>query len=287
MTGTDRAGLAAWLAESRLNRGAYLRAQAALLALETAVRSAPAAISGNDAEYGAAPAQVRGRRARHAALAAALALVATLGLLLFLLPHQGAGPAQRQLTLQDGSRVMLQDDARIHVALDGQARRVTLLSGRATFHVAKDRTRPFVVNAGQVSAQATGTVYSVTREGPAGGTVEVDEGSVLVWAGNERDQAVLLRAGGRLTLEPGPGGPVSPGPGRAQISLDNASISEAVARFNRINRTQIVIADPAIGQVGIVGLFHADDPEQFAQAAAAVAGGKVVKHDGMLVLQAR
>ena len=66
------------------------------------------------------------------------------------------------------------------------------------------RDSPFVVQAGDVYAQATGTVYSVNRVDRTGGRVKVTEGSVLVWAQDERDQAVLLRAGGELTLKPAP-----------------------------------------------------------------------------------
>jgi transmembrane sensor len=163
-------------------------------------------------------------------------------------------------------------------------RKVMLLQGEATFHVAKDRQHPFVVQSGDVYAQATGTVYSVRRAGAAGGAVRVDEGSVLVWVRDERDQAVLLHAGDAVTLEPGIGrpdrveagrqesSPPPPPPELAQISLDNVTIEAAARRFNRINRAQIIIADPAVGQVRIVGLFHANDPERFAEAAAAVAG---------------
>ncbi|MFN6936218.1 MAG: hypothetical protein ACK4NZ_13840, partial [Tsuneonella sp.] len=137
-----------------------------------------------------------------------------------------------------------------------------------------------------VYAQATGTVYSVRRVGATGGAVRVDEGSVLVWGRDERDQAVLLHAGGALMLEPGtghadrveaarPAPPPPPPPELAQISLDNVTIEAAARRFNRINRTQIVITDPAVGQTRIVGLFRANDPERFADAAAAVAGATV------------
>lgn len=77
-----------------------------------------------------------------------------------------------------------------------------LLRGEATFKVAKDKARPFVVQSGDVYAQATGTVYSVRRVGLTGGTVKVREGSVLVWPHDERDQAVLLHAGGTVTLDP-------------------------------------------------------------------------------------
>ena len=69
--------------------------------------------------------------------------------------------------------------------------------------------------------------------------------------------------------------PPLPAPAIAQISLENVTIASAVARFNNVNRTKIVIEDAGIGAIRIVGLFSAHDPDQFARAAAIVAGARV------------
>lgn len=291
MSRARRAELEAWLVEDRRNRGAYLRAQAALLAMEAAVRQgSPLVESGNDIEYGPLPDPCHPGWMRRLPLAASFAAVMVLGVAAFLLhPWHGAAPTQQVMNLQDGSVVTLAEGAKVRVDMSGHIRRITLLGGMATFRVAKDRKRPFVVSSGQVSAQATGTVYSVSRVNEAGATVAVAEGGVLVWAGEERGQAVLLRAGGKLTLDPGTdaAGVALAAPRVAQISLDNEPIIEAAARFNRINRTQIVIAGPTIGQMRIVGLFRADDPEQFARAAAAITGAEVVhRNDAIIIIDA-
>jgi transmembrane sensor len=120
------------------------------------------------------------------------------------------------------------------------------------------------------------------------------EGSVLVWARDERDQAVLLHAGGELTLKPGPQlpepkpmavAPHLPPPELAQMAFDNEPIRSAVVRFNRVNSRKIVIADSEIGNTEIVGLFRANDPERFAQAAAAMANGTVEHEKGKIVIK--
>lgn len=291
MTAAAQAELAAWLACDRRNRGAFLRAQAALVRMETAVRDGAGMLaSGNDAEFAPAARSGRQRRLARWAMAAGVAATALLGLAM-LLPswREEAALARQEMPLRDGSVVALDPGAEVRVELDDRVRRVVLLSGRATFRVAADATRPFVVRSGEVYAQATGTVYSVGRVGGSGATVEVAEGSVLVWAGEARSQAVALRAGGRLTLDPGAAAidAARPVPGDARISLDDVPIAEAVARFNRVNRTQIAVADPAIGRLRIVGLFRADDPEGFARAAAAMAGADVVQHGDTLVIGAR
>lgn len=303
-TPESQAELQAWLAADRRHRGAYARACAWLRATEEAVvesHGAPvpphAAISTNDHENGHDPdraAPLRGavfRWSRRAAvgggaLAMSLAALVAIGVpVTGLFQKTEVAAAQNRVALKDGSIATLDHDAQIEVALSDNIRKITLLRGSATFEVAKDRARPFVVRSGDVYAQATGTVYSVSRAGHTGGTVRVAEGSVLVWPRDERDQAVLLHAGGTVTLDPGPAAlnpePVRsaarrlPPPELAQISLDNVPVRSAVARFNRVNTTQIILADAAIGNLEIIGLYRADDPEHFAQAVAAISGGKI------------
>lgn len=275
MTPRCHAELEAWLQADRRHRGAWLRAQAALHLLEdTALRTAPAlAQSGNDSDYrrGTWPGVVRW------AIAA--------GLMLCLFPAGLTFQRQRVVDLADGSVATLDSDARILARIDARSRIVVLLSGEARFEVARDPARPFVVRAGGVSAQATGTVYSVDRSGHHGASVHVDEGSVLVWADDARDQAVLLHAGSAITLDP-----AAAAPDRAdsrdgdRIALQDERVVDAAARFNRINRVQIEIDDPAIAGVRIVGLFRANDPYAFANAAAAVAGGCVTAHLDRIVI---
>lgn len=311
----SRAELDTWLAADRRHRGAFVRARAWLQATEDAVvgaaRPAPAPATlvvlpgqpDRQTRSGVASGfSVRGFRgwsgralAGGAALAACVAGLAAVGVpLLPPFAQHEQGTAEEVVQLKDGSIVTLRHDARIEVALSDDLRRITLLSGQATFQVARDRSRPFVVRSGDVYAQATGTVYSVERVGPTGGTVKVSEGSVLVWPRDERDQAVLVHAGGMVTLDPGPDLPKAqppaaspprlPPPELAQISLDNVPIEAAAVRFNRVNSTKIVIADPAIGDTRIIGLYRANDPEQFAKAAAAITGGRIEHEPGRIVI---
>lgn len=317
MSPESRAALDAWLAVDPRHRGAFARVRAALHVMEEAVveaRPAPpsplptATPSGNDNgtaddHADAAPAPLRkglprwGRRtvAIGGALAASVAALAMVGVPV-LAPFRSAEPAaaaEEVVLLQDGSVATLRHNGKLDVELSANLRRVALLSGEATFKVAKDKARPFVVQSGDVYAQATGTIYSVSRVGRTGGTVKVTEGSVLVWSRDERDQAVLLHAGDAVTLDLGQVQPAAkavatpslPPPDLAQISLDNVPIKTAVVRFNRVNSTKIVIADPAIGNTRIVGLFGANDVEQFAQAAAIVSGGKIERAKGIIVIK--
>jgi transmembrane sensor len=312
MPPASRATLEAWLAADVRHRGAFIRAQAWLRATEDAVvgarpilaRPRPHSGHGNVRQrHETARAKRNGRVrwggrlvAASGALAACVLAAMMTGIPLLQTEHV---PADQIVHFKDGSIAALGQGAKVEVAISDRIRRVTLLSGTATFTVAKDRARPFVVRSGDVYAEATGTVYAVSRVGPTGGTVKVVEGSVLVWARDVRDQAVLLQAGGSVTLDPGPRPlpsssmsaapqvPRLPPPDLAQISLDNVSVASAVTRFNRVNSTKIVLADPAFGEIRIIGLYRANDPERFAQAVAEISNGKVEHRAGSIVIESK
>jgi transmembrane sensor len=314
LTPGARAELDAWLAADRRHHGAYLRACAWLHATEDAVVAAhpdrgpralvvaaPASHNDNLVDAASKPQNRSARWPARAAgvgatLAASIAALFIAGVPLLAPFDQSAPPARANVVaLADGSVATLGRDARIDVTISADIRRITLLSGEASFRVAHDRARPFVVRSGDVYAQATGTVYSVSRVARTGGTVKVTEGSVLVWPRDDRDQAVLLRAGGTVTLDPGPelptptpAGPAHlrlPPPELAQISLDDVPVGAAVARFNRVNSTKIVVEDPEIRELRIIGLYRADDPERFAEAVATISGGKTRRKGDDIVIE--
>lgn len=296
MTAENHAELDAWLAADRRHRGAYLRAQAGLIAMEDSVvrtRREPVPINDN------APSEVISARPRRwtGALFGAAAAACVAGAIAIgawqARPVASNADAAREMTLADGSTVELGKGARVAARIDDNKRTVIVQSGTATFHVAHDRTRPFVVEAGQVRAQATGTIYSVKKIGVAGGAVAVKQGTVLVWAEGMQDRAVPLRAGEALTLDPASvklsaarqGRASGPAPSPAEISLDNVSIAAAAARFNAVNPTKVIVEDPRIANMPVVGLFDAGDPEGFARAAAAVTGARVVRREGRIVIE--
>ncbi|TPE63722.1 DUF4880 domain-containing protein [Sandaracinobacter neustonicus] len=304
LDGEQQAALDLWLARDRRHRGAYLRARAGLKILDRALTAEPprqSHVNDNDKPGWRDAGLFRRLRGQGGAggavlmagLALCLLLVIPAGLPSIMPVRAPAMPdAAETMKLADGSVVTLRDGGRIQVSMSDQTRRIVLLSGEASFKVAKDQARPFVVQSGSVYAQATGTRYSVRRQGESGGAIAVAEGSVLVWARDEREQAVLLRAGDKLALEPtlAPQRTVAaerplPPPAIAKISLDDVPIASAVARFNRINSTQIVIADPAIGDLRIVGLFRANDPEGFAEAVAQFADAEVAHEKGRIVIK--
>lgn len=89
----------------------------------------------------------------------------------------------REVALDDGSTMWLDWRTRARVEFTADERRVSLPQGGAAFKVTPDPDRPFVVAAGAVTAQVTGTEFVVRYGGDADVEVAVLEGSVAVNAG--------------------------------------------------------------------------------------------------------
>ena len=88
---------------------------------------------------------------------------------------------QNTITLVDGSVIQLNTDSHIQVNYEDNQRNIVLMAGEAHFEVAKDRSRPFVVKAGDGMVRAVGTAFTV-RINPEALKVIVTEGKVALVA---------------------------------------------------------------------------------------------------------
>ena len=87
--------------------------------------------------------------------------------------------AARSIALPDGSTIQLNTDTAIDVLFTKTERRVRLARGEALFTIAKNRVRPFIVNAAGVDVRAVGTQFNL-RLHAAALEVIVCEGQVRV-----------------------------------------------------------------------------------------------------------
>ncbi len=217
------------------------------------------------------------RFGRRFALAAAAALVVSSGLLwphLFPEPAESANvimhPGPRRLTLEDGSRVELNAEARIDVQFTSARRNVHLLAGEAHFIVAKNPERPFVVTVGDYTVRAVGTAFDVTLA-PRGVAVLVTEGQVQLGATVATATAATLPhlVAGQQAVIDGPAVHVTDlSPAQIEAALAWQSfrleftampLRDVIAELNRYNSRQLVIEDPATAEMTI----GADNVEAF------------------------
>jgi len=223
------------------------------------------------------------------AMAACLTLFLTIGIRAF---YESVTPAVvespivyeriQQINLGDGSRVELNHGAVVSAAYSETERAVYLLEGEANFSVAKDPDRPFVVYVSGIRLCALGTVFNVRYQSEKVDLI-VTEGRVQVL-----DSETEERPFNSVTESP-----IIETSQRAIVSLDavqrdlvvrqlNPSEIEneliwrpelidfndeflpvIVEDFNRRNRVQIFLEDPALEDLKLTSIFWSDNVEAF------------------------
>jgi transmembrane sensor len=220
---------------------------------------------------------------------------------------------QRLVVLEDGSRMLMNTDTRLHVDFTAAQRTVEVGSGEAFFEVAKDPRRPFVVRIAGSEVVAVGTAFSV-RYAPGSHAadelaVTLVEGQVNVRPADHRAvdalapaKAVLMKTGGRLLLDRSSRGAAAPAAvhvdrpdvervmawKRSEAVFYETSLVDAVAEINRYNRTPIVLLDGlASADLRVSGLYRTSDSAGFANAVAALHGLSLREEAGRLELTKR
>ncbi|MEM1144043.1 MAG: FecR domain-containing protein [Pseudomonadota bacterium] len=180
----------------------------------------------------------------------------------------------RQIRLSDGSEITLGAASEIKVQMGVGKRRVHLLNGAALFDVVSDPERPFVVNAGELTAQALGTVFDVRLNGGVA-RVSVAEGAVVVryassdLAGSNTPAEETLEAGQQVVAdtytglsEVYPTERTSVGAWKAsRLIYLGATLEELIADANRYGAQSILLGDldPQTLRMKITGSFDIGD----------------------------
>jgi transmembrane sensor len=123
------------------------------------------------------------------------------------LTQEQTGQSVRIFYLPDGTKVDLMPGSTLRQAPDfGQTQRLVYLEGTARFDVAKDKKRPFIVDARGMRTTALGTIFMVSSGGKGQkASVALMEGRVKVEyrkQGDDVGQIVALDPGQQVMLEP-------------------------------------------------------------------------------------
>ncbi|MCJ8321211.1 MAG: FecR domain-containing protein [Colwellia sp.] len=92
---------------------------------------------------------------------------------------------QASFSMSDGSSIQLNTNSIVTVDFSPLHRQLTLVRGEARFDVAKDKTRPFTVTAGEQSFTALGTIFNVQKDNKQAMELVVTEGKVLITQATE------------------------------------------------------------------------------------------------------
>ena len=182
----------------------------------------------------------------------------------------------RTVKLPDGSVVDLNTNTIVEVAFSPSERRILLQRGEAHFEVAKNPSRPFIVDAGQTQVRAVGTVFNVERLPDMPVEVIVTEGRVAVTrvvsvpgkkAGG-RKETTYVDAGARLggSAPEGLIEPVTPDDVEQKLAwrqgmlvFKGEPLDQVLGELGRYSDTHFVIMDDGLKTEPVGGHFKMGD----------------------------
>ena len=189
----------------------------------------------------------------------------------------------QRVTLEDGSVAELNASSEIQVNYTPAERRVQLVHGEAHFTVAKNKERPFWVEADSVKVRAVGTAFDV-RITDREIDVLVTEGKVSLaknetggeTAADSAPEPAKIAAGQRAVVDTSnpAAAPVIENVSPATISdvlawqgvhlvFAATPLADVISEFNRRNPVQIELGDSALGVLPISGSFRPENVEGF------------------------
>lgn len=272
----DTHAFADWLSQDLAHAQAFAKAEDFFYDLADMARLPPAEAQAVQSVASAKPSQ-RMRPPRWLAIPVALAAswLFAVGLLLpdhtnpftdlFSDFHTRPGEL-REITLSDGSQVLLNTSTAISVDYQANRRHVILHHGQARFSVAKDAQRPFEVETGPVVVRALGTVFEVYQKQDDDIEITVQEHAIAARLGE--DDTVTVQAGQQLHYQ---GGNL-PNPVNTQLSqatawqhrrlfINDRPLAELVAELERYRLGRIFLDEPQLRSLPVTGVFPIDQPD--------------------------
>jgi transmembrane sensor len=184
-----------------------------------------------------------------------------------------------QTMLADGSVLRIGPNTQLRWSFSEAQRTVVLKRGEAVFEVAKDPSRPFVVTTHVGDVRAIGTEFGVSMMNASTAVVTVAHGKVAVSKPHHGQFVVDDRSGVVAELVADQQIVMSAAQAQSVKQVDASrelqwatgyyefrgeTVSQAIEEFNRRNRLQVVMSDPAIGAIKMpFTTVKLDDPESF------------------------
>ena len=179
----------------------------------------------------------------------------------------------RNVTLADGTRLVLDTNTRLDARLGGDARELVLHEGRIDVDVARD-TRPFAVVSGRGVVRDIGTRFEVERHG--------EDVAVKLIAGAVDVSVENAGEAGKATLAPGQeahfgaqGGIVVAETGdlvdgsrwtEGTLVFRERRLADLIAEVNRYSTVQLRLADRSLEDLRVSGVFHVGDQASLLEA---------------------
>ena len=197
----------------------------------------------------------------------------------------------RTILLRDGSRIELNTDTRLRVALNSE-RKIWLDHGEAYFQIKHDAAQPFLVFAGGHRVVDLGTAFLIRQEATRT-EVALVEGSARFDSPTARAGATILKPGDivyasadAISVNRASKTAISDALAwrRGIIIFDHTTLAAAAIELNRYNTKQIVVLDPVAAKLMIHGRFPADDTTAIVNVAREVFGLRVENRGSQILI---
>jgi len=284
----------AWLGADPANATAYDAALSVLLEVEAAASRIEGALKA--ARPRRSLAWRRGWLAAGGVAAAATVAIALTPFSLLAPASQTFATAKgehRTVRLADGSVIDLNAGSRLTVSLGARERRVAMNEGEAVFDVAADKTRPFLIAAGDRTVRVVGTRFDVRRRSGQL-SVTVERGLVEVRP-NEGAQGRAWRLHPGQKLDHADGSPavqvsaVDPAQvlswKSGRLIYRDQPLGDVVADLNQQFARPILLEGAALAQTKVSGVLVLDDQEAVIRRLALLAPIKALPSADSIVLR--
>ncbi len=179
---------------------------------------------------------------------------------------------QRTVRLDDGSTVIMNGKTAFSSKMSEHERRLYLYQGQALFQVAKDASRPFIVEAAGGETQALGTAFDIdissqkvvvtvtegiVRVSSGGGVNTTDGGSIRVAA----NQRVSYQSHDKPSLPEDVDAEIETAWRRGKLIFNAKPLSEVVDAVSRNRSGKIIIANSQLSSLEVTGVFDLAQPE--------------------------
>ena len=199
----------------------------------------------------------------------------------------------RRLRLADGSRVILDTQSSLDIALASERREITLWTGRAHFDVAPDVLRPFIVKPAHRQFAVVGTMFDVSYRHdtfsvfPLKGEVAVGQvtptggggASQYLVPGEQfvmvRDKVVLNRGSDLKKLTSWQSG---------RLIFEGEPLSQAIAEVSLYTTRRINAPQAEVRDIRINGVYNVADPDAFVESVARLVGCDIERHGNDILL---
>lgn len=196
----------------------------------------------------------------------------------------------RDVSLADGSQVVMNGASRMEVRISARSRDVRLLSGEAFFNVTRDVERPFSVYAGEGRASVLGTRFDIALD-DARVELAVAHGLVRFQRADGKHDGELVHAGYRSTLDRD--GITVPSAFDAKsilawregwLEVNNMPLAQLLPKIRRWSDKSIILSDTTLGTRRISGRFPLTDTQSLLENLALLHDFRVdVKESGYIL----